>query len=99
MSFETLGFLEVFQRPNVDLVFLKTVARDYFVSLFGKQNVADLTLCLVLHHLLSFAYVPDSYFLVGGSCAAGQDVRVVRRPRDCLYCGLVGFLYDRVIRF
>lgn len=99
VSFERLSFFEVLQRPDVDLELLEPVTRNYFICLLWKQNVANLTLCLMLHYLLSFAYVPDSDFLIRGSRSACQNVRVVWRPCDCLYGCLMSFFDYGEIRF
>lgn len=52
MSFEAVRFFEfkIFYRPNVDIVLGKSMACDYLISLLGKNNVANLALCLMLMH-------------------------------------------------
>jgi hypothetical protein len=99
VSLESLHSLKISQVPNVDKVISESMTCENFVVLFGKQQIANLTIGLMLSDHFPFTDVPESYFLVCSASASGQQIGIVAGPRQSLNCRLVRFFQNWNIRF
>ena len=75
--------------PYVDLVLTVAVSGHEFIHVLGEHQVAYLTASLNGLERLELEGIPELDRSVLSSSARGEQALLMRRPGDCLDCGLM----------